>query len=135
MAITIDGTEFADLDTSEPLCEMDFVPGPIEGKYDEFHLVGVEGSYSSRGGFVAQNLVALLRYRYSDRETALETFSGHIAVWSGGAPFEITAPDGQSYPRCRYIGHNIRNRGPVGDSSGTFFLIAEVQFRALAPGE
>jgi hypothetical protein len=133
MAITIKGTEFKDLSPSEAKCEMDFIQGPVEDKRDEFHLIGVAGSYSSRGGYMAQNIVALLRYRNSDRATVLDAFSADLYAWTNVAPFTITGPDGWTYSRCSYMGHTTRNRGHA--TGGTFFLIVEVHFRSLGMGD
>lgn len=131
--ITINGTEFKDLSPSEAKCEMDFVPGVIEEKRDEFHLEGVVGSYSSRGGYVAQNLVALLRYRAADRASAYAALYADIYGWTNVAPYTITGPDGVTYSRCVYLGHQVRNRGPA--RAAEFFLIVEVTFRSLGMGE
>lgn len=129
--LSINGTDFEPLNPSDPRCELDFIQGAMEEKIDEFHLIGVDGSYSSRGGRVGQNLGCLLRYRSTSREDTLALFFTDLYGWTGVAPFDIDGPDGNTYSRCRYLSHTIRNRGPVGDGSGDFFLIVEAQFRCL----
>ena len=129
MACTIAGTLFSDLSPAYARCEMDFVPGNIQEKKDHFHLVGVSGSYSSRGGYMTQALAAVLRYRDSSRENVMGAFAEDLYSWTDVDPFTIEGPDEVSYARCEYTSHHIRNRGPCGD--GDFFLIVEFQFLSL----
>ena len=136
MSITIDGDTWGAAAMTAGRYEVAWMPSAPEHQETELHVPGVEGSYTSSGGFVGQDISCALRWIGETRGGVWDTVNEDIASWApvtGKRVISITGPGGETFSRCKLKTVRTIREIPVGDGTGYHVIDLECRFRAYAP--
>jgi hypothetical protein len=135
MSIIIDGDTFGAAAMIAGRYEVAWLPGHPEYAETETHVPGVDGTYTSSGGFVGQDLVCVLRWISTTRALCWDYVMEDIESWRPQTDkliVSVTGPGAEVYARCKLKGARMVREIPVGDGSGYHVIDMEVRFRAYA---
>jgi hypothetical protein len=135
MSIVIDNDTWGAAAMIAGRYEVAWSPGAPEYQETELHVPGVDGSYTSSGGFVGQDLAMVLRWIGLTRSAVMDSVNEDVESWrprTGTLVVSITGPGSEVFSRCKLRSARMIREIPLGDASGYHVIDMEVRFRAYA---